>query len=65
MSENRRTLSVQIVSITAYLIGVSEDMFRREFLDLCLSQPRTEAGSQNHTLTLRHPKRADPAIGAA
>lgn len=31
MSENRRTLSVQIVSITAYLIGVSEDMFSREF----------------------------------
>ena len=31
MAENRRTFSVQIVSITAYLIGVSEDMFKREF----------------------------------
>ncbi|MBQ8986388.1 MAG: hypothetical protein IJ100_03970 [Lachnospiraceae bacterium] len=31
MTESRKTLSVQVVSITAYLIGVKEDMFTREF----------------------------------
>ena len=31
MTEARKTLSVQISSITAYLIGVKEDMFNREF----------------------------------